>query len=113
MADKETKFITKDGQGYTLISQAAKASIKAQSIDVPTSGNAVKLPTTPLTSRKVLFIQNLETPTFWIGADVNVTSSNGFAIAKDNMIRLNVSDDVDVFAKADDANAEARILELS
>ncbi len=73
---------------------------------------AAKLPTTPLTGRKSLTIQNLSSNMLYIGSST-VTAANGIRILPSGSMTIRVSDSVDIYGIASGAGSDVRTLEGS
>ena len=84
-----------------------KSTILTQAITVKTSATA--LPTTALSRRMVLLIQNVGANDIYIGAST-VTTANGFKLIPNAVLQLSIQDDVTVYGIAS-ANTNVRILE--
>lgn len=75
---------------------------------------AVQLAATPLTARKKLLIQNVSTNrTVYLGFDNLVTSANGFRLSSGAAMELDLSPGLDLYAIANLASADVRIIELA
>lgn len=81
--------------------------IKQQTITV--GATATKIPTTPLSKRKILLITNISANKIYIG-NSSVTTVDGFPLLPWQSARIDIEDNIDVYGVAS-GNSEIRILE--
>ena len=105
-----TDFGTKTGIDTTLL--PILTAVKSSNVDT-NSTNAVKVPSTPLGSRRTMSIKNKSDVIVYLGAS-DVSSSNGFPLAVDESIDLDLASTVDLYAiSASGSSKELRILEMA
>ena len=97
----------RDGAQELILGFNIRNTIKQQAITVTAVAAAV--PTTQLTRRAFLMIQNIGTAEIYIG-DSTVSTANGFPLYPRAVIRIEVEDDVDIYAIAASSVA-CRIIE--
>lgn len=85
----------------------ATRSIRQQAVTVATS--ATKIPTTPLSNRRTLLIENESANVVYLG-DSTVTTANGFPIYPRQTMQINIEDDIDIYGIASGSSA-IRVLE--
>lgn len=83
-------------------------AIAAAAVTVGTS--AVALPATPLAGRRVLLVRS--PVDIYIGAS-GVTTANGFLVAANTTITLEVSEEIVVYGVCGTAGNSVRVLEIS
>jgi hypothetical protein len=105
----ETTYLQRDGLSFAKVTQAAGNSIKATSVpNIGTSATAI--PGTSLTNRRRLYIKNVDTTTFYIGAS-NVSTTDGYPVRQFEEVVLDVAS-VSVYAISG-SSATAKVLEIA
>lgn len=98
----------RDSGGKLLYGVEVTTTILETAVSVGIS--AIKLPTTPLSNRKTLTIQNLSANMLYIGSSTVLTTT-GLQIIPRGSITIRVEDNVDIYGIASGAASDCRILE--
>lgn len=86
-----------------------KSGLKNSTVSVGTT--AVALPTTPLTGRSSVIVQNLGANPVYLG-DSAVTTANGLQVPSGQSVSLDLSDNVVLYGRAGTGTNDVRILEI-
>jgi hypothetical protein len=109
----ETTYFQRDALGYAKITRAAESAIKATSVTVGTT--ATPLPATALANRRRLYIKNVDSAGFYIGASADVPGFNGssFPVRQNEEIVIDVAEALTIFARVESGTAIAKVLEVA
>ena len=94
--------------GILLYGLIVQEGILQQAVSIGAS--ATKIPTTPLSRRKSLWIFNNSSNVIYMG-DSTVTTANGFPLYPHGVMNIQVEDGIDIYGISTVAAQEVRILE--
>jgi len=107
-----------DDRGYVFVTEAADCQLVTSKVTFDVDDNAVALPPSPLAARRRIYVKNLSNgndDALYIGG-ADVTTSNGFPLAKDEEVILDITDDIILYgrtAAAAGSDIDVRLLELA
>lgn len=97
-----------DSNSKLIVNLQLRRGLRTSEITI--AATATKIPTTPLSKRRAIYIQpNSSNPVYIGGADVTV--ANGFPIYPRGVMRIEVSDDIDVYGISTSGVETIRLIE--
>ena len=106
----ESTYLQRDGLDYAKVTQAAGSSIKSTSVSLG-SATVTALPGTALTNRRRLYIKNINTTTFYIGAS-DVAAGTGYPVQQNEEVVIDLAG-VTVYGITASGSITANVLEIA
>lgn len=110
VSDGDRADLLSDDFRRIYVNSGSNVAVEDTAVSVTTTATA--LPTTALTGRRKIYIQNLDSQAIFLGGS-GVTTANGLRIAAGGVFEDEVGDDVALFAICATGTADVRILELA
>jgi len=100
------------GTGTFTVSDAALANTALAHAASSTTSTAAQIPTSNLSARKYLFVQNLGNRSIFLGG-ASVTTANGLRLSPGSVLEARIGAAVNLFSVTDSGSQDTRTLELS